>query len=92
MITKANELAKIIKSRRKELKLSQFVLTHKLGYNAKTSQYVSNIELGKCGLPPEKINALSIALQIPRSKIIEAMMKDYEMNLLLVANQPATEF
>jgi len=88
MRAKAVELAKLIRDRRVELGLSQYEVTAALGYNPKTSQFVSNIELGKCSLPPAKINALSLCLDLPRIKIFQAMVKDYEEGIMLVANAP----
>lgn len=72
-----SSISKLIYTRRKELKISQIALTKSLNWSSKTSQYLSNIELGKCSFPVKHVNQLSIALQLPRQKIIEALTEDF---------------
>jgi transcriptional regulator with XRE-family HTH domain len=81
MKIKANYISKYIRSRRVELRLSQQKLTRSLGWNSKTTQYLSNIELGKSSFPTRYINQLSCALNVDRSIIIEAMVKDFRDSL-----------
>jgi len=81
MRVKANNISKYIRSRRVALNLSQQKLSSFLGWSGKTSQYLSNIELGKCSFPSKDINKLSCALNVDRSVIIEALVKDYRESL-----------
>lgn len=73
----SNNLAKLIKTRRKELKLSQSEVHAKLGWQTKNTQYLSNIELGKCQMPPKHIKKLSEAIGIKPEMIIFEMTQDY---------------
>lgn len=81
MRNNARYLSSFIRSRRIELKLSQLELSKRIGWHTKTSQYISNVELGKCPFPPKSINELSIALMTSREEIIANMVRDYEINL-----------
>lgn len=79
----SNNLAKLIKRRRKELGMTQPQLSAKLGYTSKNGQTVSNIERGMCQLPIKHINQLSLILRISREAIIIEMIADYVQALML---------
>ena len=81
MILKANNLAKLIKGKRIELNLSQSQVHTLLGWKKENTQYLSNIECGKCQIPAKHINKLSSALHISRETIIDQMVKDYTDSL-----------
>lgn len=81
MRIKANYISKYIRSRRIELNLSQQKLTTSLGWNNRTTQYLSNIELGKCSFPSSYVNQLSSALMVDKKIIIDAMVKDFRDSL-----------
>jgi transcriptional regulator with XRE-family HTH domain len=78
MILKSNNLAKLIKSRRIELNLSQAQVHNYMGWKELHTQYLSNIELGKCQLPPKHINKISMTLHLSREALIENMVQDYK--------------
>lgn len=82
MILKSNHLAKLIKTRRQELKMSQAQIHNYMGWRQLQTQYISNIELGKCQLPAKHINKLSSTLHLSREEIIESMIQDYKEALL----------
>lgn len=82
MILFSNNLAKLIRSRRKELKLTQADVHYRLGWKVVNTQYLSNIELGKCQMPIKHINKLSSVLYLSRELIIENMISDYKEALI----------
>ena len=82
MISRAVKLASLMKEQRKIHKISQEKLSLKLGWGLKGSQVVSNIERSKQQIPPKDVNKLSIELMIDRSKIIDAMIADYQQALM----------
>lgn len=67
----------LIRKKRIELNMSQEVLTRKLGWQGKSTQYLSNCELGKNPFPAKHIGKISSALWLDPSMIIEAMTSDY---------------
>lgn len=81
MISKAKYTAELIKTYRAQNKISQTKLSGLLGFSGKQEQLVSNIEMGKCQLPTDKILLPSKALGIPREQIIKNMVLDYELNI-----------
>jgi len=82
MISRAVKLASLMKEHRKIHKISQEKLSLKLGWGPKGSQVVSNIERSKQQIPPKDVNKLSAELMIDRSKIIDAMITDYQQALM----------
>jgi hypothetical protein len=70
-----------IRTRRKELMMSQMVLTKKLGFRANHSQQLSNCELGKNPFPIKHIYKLSLALQVSPEIIIGKMLEDYSNSI-----------
>jgi transcriptional regulator with XRE-family HTH domain len=82
MISRAIKLASLMKEQRKIHKISQDKLSQKLGWGPKGSQIVSNIERGKQQIPAKTVNKLSVELMVDRSKIIDAMIADYQQALM----------
>ena len=82
MMIKSNRTASLIKSRRIELGLTQSDLHKKLGWKVFNTQYISNIELGKCQLPPKHINNFATAIGIDNQIILDAMVLDYKDSLI----------
>ena len=64
----------LIKTMRTSLKMPQSELAKKTGYH---SQYISNMERGKVGVPAFKLKIISRALNIPESSIVECMTEDF---------------
>lgn len=87
MILKSNNLASLIKKRRRELDLSQAQVQKRLGWKCQNTQYLSNIELGKCQMPAKHINRLSSAISLDRETILEAMILDYKEMVLKEINK-----
>jgi transcriptional regulator with XRE-family HTH domain len=83
MILKSHSVSDIIFKKRTELKMSQYDVGSKLGWNNKNAQYISNIEKGKCQLPSKSVKSLSLALGVPVEEIIIAMCEDYKRALYL---------
>ena len=81
MITYGKTVGALIRKRRIELGMSQDVLSKKLGWSNKNTQYLSNCELGKNPFPVKHILNISSALWIDKSLIIEAMTSDYNLCL-----------
>lgn len=77
-----NHLADLIRTRRRELNLTQKKLQAALQWSENNSQYISNVEKKKCQFPPKHINRLSIALHIDRELIIDKMIQDYKESLI----------
>jgi transcriptional regulator with XRE-family HTH domain len=81
MRTNAQNLARFIRTKRIELGMSQFDLTKKLGWQTKSTQYISNIERNKCSFPPKSVQLLSDALNTSIDSIVHEMVKDYNLSL-----------
>ena len=60
--------------------MSQEELAHAL--NFKSGQYISNIERGISGIPHKNLGKLSIVLGLPLSKIMDAMVEDFKINVM----------
>lgn len=75
MRVKANKLGNAIRERRRELKLSQYHVSLRLGI--KNGQYLYNIEKGKCTFPTHRILELSSILMMPLDRIKNLMVTDY---------------
>lgn len=78
MVNRANEMAQFIKSKRKELSLSQTELSTKIGFSKNHGQFVSNVERGRCQFPVNAIKTLSKVLEVSEETIIEIMCRDYK--------------
>lgn len=81
MINRANEMARFLRVKRQELKLSQVKLASTLGWDSKQAQFLSNIERGICQFPVRYIKKLSETLQVSEETIIDLMAQDYKINL-----------
>lgn len=73
-------IAKLVKDKRKQLKISQYSVSFELGFQAR-GQFISNLERGLCSIPKKDIAKLSEILQIERDEIINAMIEDYALEL-----------
>lgn len=71
--------AMYIKVRRVELGMSQVELGRKIGKPSK--QYISNLENGLYGVPPNIIGKLAKALRVPPLKLIKLRVAEYEKEL-----------
>ena len=78
MITQSNEVAKLMRERRRELKLSQRELSAAVGFSTKEGQFISNVERQKCQFPIRYISKLANALEVSEQTIIELMAQDYK--------------
>lgn len=78
MITHGKIVGALIRKRRIELNLTQAVLSKRLGWSGKNTQYLSNCELGKNPFPVKHIKNMSSALWIDPMIIAKAMTQDYE--------------
>lgn len=81
MKIKANYISKYIRSRRVALGMSQEALKRKLGWKGKTSQYISNIELGKCSVPTKSLQSLANALWVDNKVLVDLLVQDYRDSL-----------
>lgn len=84
MRAKSNQVAQFIKTRRKELKLSQLELAQRVGMcrKPKAFQATSNIERGLQQLPISHIVKTAQALEVDRETLIDLMVADYKQNIL----------
>lgn len=90
MINRANEMARFLRVKRQELKLSQVGLASNLGWDTKQAQFLSNIERGICQFPVRYIKKLSETLQVSEETIIDLMAQDYKLGLIEVLNERNT--
>ena len=78
MIHQSNEVAKLMKEKRRELKMSQRELSSRVGFSTKEGQFISNVERQKCQFPIRYISKLANALEVSEQTIIELMAQDYK--------------
>ena len=90
MVNRANEMARFLRVKRQELKLSQVKLASTLGWDSKQAQFLSNIERGICQFPVRYIKKLSETLQVSEETIIDLMAQDYKLGLIEVLNERNT--
>ena len=89
MIIHSNEVANLMRNRRRELKMSQVKLSGMVGFSNKEGQFISNVERGKCQFPVKFINKLATALEVSTETIIELMSNDYKNAIIKeVLNAP----
>lgn len=74
--TRANHAGALLKMQRERANLSQRELAHLFGYRAANGQFFSNVERGKCGLPPKHIPALAKLFNLPEEIIKDAVVRD----------------
>ncbi|OYZ17592.1 MAG: hypothetical protein B7Y39_14955 [Bdellovibrio sp. 28-41-41] len=73
------ELGLLIRNYRQEKELTQLDLSRKLGYES--TQFVSLFERGISKVPHNVLGQLIVILGIPEKKILEVLLKDYEVSL-----------
>jgi transcriptional regulator with XRE-family HTH domain len=73
-------IAKLVKDKRKELRISQYSVSFDLGFQAR-GQFISNLERGLCSIPKKDIAKLSSILKVDQDEIITAMIEDYALEL-----------
>lgn len=89
MINYSNEIANLMRNRRRELRMSQKKLSALVGFSTKEAQYISNIERQKCQFPVRYITKLANALEVSEETIIELMTQDYKNAIIKeVSNAP----
>lgn len=90
MINRANEVSRLIKSRRQELKISQRELSEKLGFSSRDGQFLSNVERGICQFPIKYIKKLSNVLSVSEETVVEMIISDYKKSISEVLNDSKT--
>lgn len=89
MIIHSNEVANLMRNRRRELKMSQRKLSTMIGFSNKEGQFISNVERQKCQFPVRYITKLANALEVSEQTIIELMTQDYKNAIIKeVSNAP----
>jgi transcriptional regulator with XRE-family HTH domain len=78
----ASAVSELIRTVRKEKKLSQSKLSQIVFPNHKSFQFLSNIERGVCQIPARSVNNLSIALGVDKDVIIALMAEDYKNSVI----------
>lgn len=73
------ELGALIREYRVKKELTQLNLAEKLGYDS--TQFVSLFERGLSKVPHNVLGQLIIILGIPEKKVLDTLMKAYEVNL-----------
>lgn len=89
MIIHSNEVANLMRNRRRELRMSQRKLSSMVGFSNKEGQFISNVERQKCQFPVRYITKLANALEVSEQTIIELMTQDYKNAIIKeVSNAP----
>lgn len=73
------ELGALIREYRVKKNLTQLNLAEKLGYDS--TQFVSLFERGLSKVPHNVLGQLIVLLGIPEKKVLDTLMKAYEVNL-----------
>lgn len=73
------ELGALIREYRVKKNLTQLNLAEKLGYDS--TQFVSLFERGLSKVPNNVLGQLIVILGIPEKKVLDTLMKAYEVNL-----------
>lgn len=73
------ELGAMIRDYRLRKNLTQLHLAQKLGYDS--TQFVSLFERGLSKVPVNVLGQLIVILGIPEKKVLDTLMKAYEVNL-----------
>ncbi len=68
--------------RRRVLGITQQQVSDNVFGLQRNAQFASNIERGKCQLPPVYIKKLANYLDVPLDEVIDAMTGDYKESLL----------
>lgn len=78
-------LGALIRERRLKNRMTQLELAHRLGYSS--TQFVSNVECGKAGVPQHLIGQLVIILGIPEKKIKAAIVTEFAEQLTVAVEK-----
>ncbi|MBL7557516.1 MAG: helix-turn-helix domain-containing protein [Bdellovibrionaceae bacterium] len=73
------ELGALIREYRVKKELTQLHLAQRLGYDS--TQFVSLFERGLSKVPHNVLGQLIVILGIPEKKVLDTLMKAYEVNL-----------
>lgn len=68
-------LGKLLREKRLGLSITQKQISDSFKFT--TSQFISNVELGKSPLPPELVRPLAKMLKTPAKHLVDAAVKDY---------------
>lgn len=79
------QIGELLKRARKERGLSQHEITFMLGWSS--PQFLSNIERGKCSLPPQYFRRVAFLLKLPVSKLIGVHMEAEHDRVKKIVNQ-----
>lgn len=71
-------LGDLIRTRRKELEITQRDLAKSIGFS---NVFLQRIETGKCGLPHEYIKKTAGLIKLPAAKLRGAIEKDFKKRL-----------
>jgi len=71
--------SKLVREARESVGMTQKDIKEKVGFQ--TNQMISNIENGRCPIPPTCLKKYAKTLKVPLSKIQAAMAEDYLTNL-----------
>lgn len=73
------ELGSLIRGYRQEKEMTQLELAQRLGYDS--TQFISLFERGLSKVPYNVLGQLIVLLGIPEKKVLEILIKAYELNL-----------
>lgn len=69
-------IAKLIKTKRVALGISQNSLAKKVGCE-KSGQFISNVERGQCSIPLSRLNEYSKSISASKKDLKEAIISDF---------------
>lgn len=72
--TKGAHSGRLLRQNRERLNLSQIELARLLGYTK--AQFLSNVERGKCALPPKLVRPVASLFSIPEEVVKDAVVRD----------------
>lgn len=73
-------IAQTVRVARLNKGISQSELSRALGY--KNGQFISNVERGRCSIPPSKLNLLCKAVDIEFRIVLSSLMSDYRATIV----------
>lgn len=73
-------IAQTVRVARLNKGISQSELSRALGY--KNGQFISNVERGRCSIPPSKLNLLCKAVDIEFRIVLSSLMSDYRATVV----------
>lgn len=80
-------MARFLRVKRQELKLSQVKLSANLGWDSRQAQFLSNIERGICQFPVKYVKKLAETFQVSEEAIIDLIVQDYKQSLIEILNK-----